>query len=165
MSIALWSQQSTAVSEATLFDNLHMSDASPKYQPHGNYLFDHLGMEFAFLPESGEVKGRISLEDHHFSWPGRVHAGTLFALADSCAGFGCMKRLPEGATGFATLETKTNFIATTDGGIILAHAKAIHLGRSTQTWDVEVRSEKDDKTMALFRCTQMILWPKPTPST
>ncbi len=60
-----------------------------------------------------------------------------------------MKRLPEGATGFATLETKTNFIATTDGGIILAHAKAIHLGRSTQTWDVEARSEKDDKTMAL----------------
>ena len=116
-------------------------------------------MKFSFS-EDGRVVGQIQLENHHFSWPGRVHAGTVFALADSCAGFGCLKTLPDGASGFATLETKTNFIATTDGGGIIAYADPVHLGRSTQTWDVEVLSEKDDRKMALFRCTQMILWPE-----
>ena len=72
-----------------------------------------------------------------------------------------MRSLPEGATGFATLETKTNFVATTDGGVIKAVAKAMHLGKSTQIWDVEITSEKDQKTLAWFRCTQVIMWPRP----
>ena len=136
-------------------------DTSEEFKPHGQgYLFDHLGMTFAFTP-SGVANGLLTLERHHFSWKGRVHAGTLFALADSCAGFGCMRSLPEGATGFATLETKTNFVATTDGGVIKAVAKAMHLGQSTQIWDVEITSEKDQKTLAWFRCTQVIMWPRP----
>ena len=124
-----------------------------EFKPHGKgYLFDHLGMSFSFDP-SGVATGLLSLEKHHFSWEGRIHAGTLFALADSCAGFGCLKSLPEGATGF---------VATTDGGTIKAVATPKHLGRSTQMWDVEIISEKDQKTLAWFRCTQSILWPKPT---
>ena len=89
--------------------------ATPEeFKAHGEgYLFDHLGMTFAFS-SSGEATGLLELEKHHFSWKDRVHAGTLFALADSCAGFGCIRSLPEGATGFATLETKTNFVATTE---------------------------------------------------
>ena len=137
-------------------------DTSEEFKPHGEgYLFDHLGMTFAFA-SSGVATGLLALERHHFSWKGRVHAGTLFALADSCAGFGCMRSLPEGATGFATLETKTNFVATTDGGAIKAVAKPMHLGKSTQIWDVEITSEKDQKTLAWFRCTQVIMWPKPS---
>ena len=133
-----------------------------EFKAHGEgYLFDHLGMTFSFDP-SGVATGLLVLERHHFSWKGRIHAGTLFALADSCAGFGCLKSLPEGATGFATLEAKTNFVATTDGGTIKAVATPKHLGRSTQLWDVEIISEKDQKTLAWFRCTQSILWPKPT---
>ena len=136
--------------------------ATPEeFKAHGEgYLFDHLGMTFAFS-SSGEATGLLELERHHFSWKDRVHAGTLFALADSSAGFGCIRSLPEGATGFATLETKTNFVATTDGGTIKAVAKPMHLGKSTQIWDVEISSEKDHKTLAWFRCTQVIMWPKP----
>jgi len=35
----------------------------------------------------------------------------------------------------------------------------VHLGRSTQVWDAEV-SSGDGRRLALFRCTQMILWPR-----
>ena len=133
-----------------------------EFKAHGDgYLFDHLGMTFAFDP-SGVATGLLALEKHHFSWKGRIHAGTIFALADSCAGFGCMRSLPEGATGFATIEAKTNFVASTDGVTIKAVATRKHLGRSTQMWDVEITSEKDQKTLAWFRCTQTIRWPKPT---
>jgi 1,4-dihydroxy-2-naphthoyl-CoA hydrolase len=40
-------------------------------------------------------------------------------------------------------------------------AKAVHLGRNTQVWDATVTHRDTGKTMALFRCTQMVLYPKP----
>jgi acyl-coenzyme A thioesterase PaaI-like protein len=36
----------------------------------------------------------------------------------------------------------------------------VHLGRTTQVWDAEVSLEGSEKTLALFRCTQMLLWAK-----
>ena len=136
-------------------------ESSPRdFDPLGKgFLFDHLGMTISASP-SGEITGRLELERHHFAWEGRIHAGTLFALADSCAGIGCTRSLPQGATGFATLETKTNFVATADGGAIRAVARPMHLGKTTQLWDVEITSEADQRTLAWFRCTQMIIWPK-----
>ena len=141
-----------------------MSDSSPNtpsdFMPHGEgYLFDHLGMEFSFS-DSGEVTGRIQLQKHHFAWSGRIHAGTLLALADSCAGQGCLRLLPEGAKGFTTIEIKTNFVGTTDQGAIRGVAVPVHLGRTTQVWDASIFTEEDERVLAHFRCTQMILWPR-----
>ncbi|WP_371846389.1 hypothetical protein [Massilia alkalitolerans] len=36
----------------------------------------------------------------------------------------------------------------------------MHLGRTTQVWDATVTDKDSGKTIALFRCTQMILYPK-----
>ena len=72
-----------------------------------------------------------------------------------------MTSLPEGATGFTTIELKSNFLGTALEGAIFSEAEAVHLGRTTQLWDAQVKREGDGKTIALFRCTQMILWPKP----
>ncbi len=37
---------------------------------------------------------------------------------------------------------------------------AQHLGRCTHVWDAEVTDEASGRKLALFRCTQMILWRK-----
>jgi acyl-coenzyme A thioesterase PaaI-like protein len=39
-------------------------------------------------------------------------------------------------------------------------ATAVHLGKSTQVWDASVTHRESGKTLALFRCTQMILYAK-----
>ena len=39
-------------------------------------------------------------------------------------------------------------------------AKAVHLGRTTQVWDAVVTNRDTGKVMALFRCTQMVLYGK-----
>jgi acyl-coenzyme A thioesterase PaaI-like protein len=39
-------------------------------------------------------------------------------------------------------------------------ATSAHQGRTTQVWDAVVTHVESAKTIALFRCTQMILWPK-----
>ena len=88
---------------------------------------------------------------------GFMHAGSVVTLADSACGFGCMHSLPDGATSFTTIELKSNFLGTAREGTVSCRADAIHLGRTTQLWDATVKHNDTGKTIALFRCTQMIL--------
>jgi 1,4-dihydroxy-2-naphthoyl-CoA hydrolase len=87
-----------------------------------------------------------------------LHAGTVVALADTSAGYGCLASLPEGATSFTTIELKANFLGTAREGRITCEATLVHGGRTTQIWDANVGKE-DGKTIALFRCTQLLLYP------
>lgn len=124
-----------------------------------NRLPGHLGIEITRV-ENGEVGARIEIKPHHLAPNEFLHAGTVVTLADTAAGYACMANLPEGANSFTTIELKSNHLGTARDGAIAALAKPIHLGRTTQVWDVVVTNEANGKTIALFRCTQMILYPK-----
>jgi 1,4-dihydroxy-2-naphthoyl-CoA hydrolase len=91
---------------------------------------------------------------------GFLHGGSVVALADTCAGYGALAHLPEGATGFTTIELKTNYLGTARNGVVECTATAIHLGRTTQVWDATVRAQGGERAIALFRCTQLVLYPK-----
>lgn len=91
---------------------------------------------------------------------GFLHAASVVALADTACGYACRLALPEGATGFTTVELKSNFTGTARDGAIATRAEARHLGRTTQLWDATVKNCDTDKVIAHFRCTQMVLWPK-----
>ena len=91
---------------------------------------------------------------------GYLHAATVVALADTACGYGCLAHLPQGAQNFTTIELKTNFLGTAREGTLACVAKPVHLGRTTQVWDATVTRKADGGTIALFRCTQMVLWPK-----
>ena len=91
---------------------------------------------------------------------GFLHAATVVALADTSCGYGCIAHLPQGASGFTTLELKANFLGTARDGAILCRSTPVHLGRTTQVWDAVVTLEGSEAKVALFRCTQMVLWPK-----
>jgi uncharacterized protein (TIGR00369 family) len=82
------------------------------------------------------------------------------ALADTACGYGCRAHLPEGAEGFTTIELKSNFLGTARDGVIECVAVPAHMGSTTQVWDATVTRRSDGRTIALFRCTQMILYPR-----
>lgn len=119
----------------------------------------HLGLEF-LEKRSGYVRGRMDIKPHHLAPNGFLHAASVIALADSACGKGCVVSLPEGGTNFTTIELKANFLGTAVDGAIAVEARLAHGGRTTQVWDAIVTREKDQKQIALFRCTQMILYPK-----
>ncbi len=75
-------------------------------------------------------------------------------------GYATIAHLPDGASNFTTIELKSNFLGTATEGTLRADASAAHQGRTTQVWDATVTHADSGKTIALFRCTQMILWPK-----
>jgi 1,4-dihydroxy-2-naphthoyl-CoA hydrolase len=91
---------------------------------------------------------------------GFLHAATIIALADTACGYGCLAHLPDGAENFTTIELKTNFVGTALRGTIACVATPAHLGRTTQVWDAIVRDKASARQIALFRCTQMVLWPR-----
>jgi 1,4-dihydroxy-2-naphthoyl-CoA hydrolase len=103
----------------------------------------------------GYVKARLAVTKRHLSPHGYLHAASVILLADTCAGYGCLASLPEGAKSFTTIELKSNFLGTARDGVVECEARGVHLGKSTQVWDAEVTH--NGKTIALFRCTQMIL--------
>ncbi len=118
----------------------------------------HLGVR-VLEAGGGRALAELDVEPHHLAPNGFMHAGAVVTLADSACGYGCFASLPDGATGFTTIELKTNFLGTILEGTISAEAVLVHSGRTTQVWDATVRAA--DRTVALFRCTQLMLYPRP----
>lgn len=124
------------------------------------FLQGHLGIVFHVVTAS-EVRAEMAVRQALMAPNGFLHAGAVVALADSCAGYGCIKSLPEGASGFTTIELKSNHLGTAREGTVDCVATVVHAGRTTQVWDATVTHRETGKTIALFRCTQMVLYGKP----
>jgi uncharacterized protein (TIGR00369 family) len=129
-----------------------------------------VGVEILTASAEG-VESRMAVRREVMAPNGFLHAASVVALADTSCGYGCVAALPEGARGFTTIELKANFMGTAREGVIRCRATPVHLGRTTQVWDAVVWGERQDearaegaaKPIALFRCTQMVLWQNPKP--
>jgi 1,4-dihydroxy-2-naphthoyl-CoA hydrolase len=120
----------------------------------------HLGIVITAVSPQ-QVEARFEVAPQLMAPNGFLHAGALVTLADTCAGYGCIAALPPGAEGFTTVELKSNHLGTARSGTVTCVATPVHLGRSTQVWDAVVTHADTGKTLVLFRCTQMVLYPKP----
>ncbi len=120
-------------------------------------LVELLGLKFDHV-EAGHTRAHMQIKATHLAPNNFLHAASIIALADTCCGFGALASLPEGADSFTTIELKSNFLGTATEGTIACDAVLRHGGRTTQVWDATVRHEHSEKTIALFRCTQMMLY-------
>jgi uncharacterized protein (TIGR00369 family) len=118
-----------------------------------------IGMEVTAL-QPGKLRSRLQVRPEIMATNGYLHAASVVALADTSCGYGTLAHLPEGAKSFTTIELKSNFLGTVREGVVICEAAPHHLGRNTQVWDAVVTDEATGKKLALFRCTQMILWDK-----
>ncbi len=123
---------------------------------------EHVGVEIVTVSREA-VESRMLVRPEVMAPNGFLHAASVIALADTSCGYGCVATLPEGAKGFTTIELKANFLGTAREGAIACRATPVHLGRSTQVWDAVVTNEASGARIALFRCTQMVLWQNPKP--
>lgn len=111
-----------------------------------------------------EVVGRLDVTAPLVAGTGFLWAPVVITLADWLCACGMGPNLPEGAS-FTTVELKTNFLGTVaEGGAIRGVARPAHRGRRTHVWDVEVTNEANGRPIALFRCTQMVIAPRPAPA-
>ena len=65
------------------------------------YLPGTIGAKFLTV-EPTEVVATLDVQTSIMSWNGFLHAGTVVSLADTCCGYGTLRSLPDGASGFTT---------------------------------------------------------------
>ncbi|HOB46146.1 MAG TPA: PaaI family thioesterase [Zoogloea sp.] len=123
------------------------------------YLPGYLGIEMVELVPNS-LSSRMQIRKLHFAPNDFLHAASVVALADTTCGYATVAHLPAGAESFTTIELKSNHLGTLREGSIACTATAQHLGRNTQVWDAVVTDAANGRKIALFRCTQMILWPR-----
>lgn len=119
-----------------------------------------LGIEWEEVA-NGRASGPFTATCGHMAANGFLHAASVIALVDSACGYGCVASLPDGAGGFTTIELKANYLGSAkEGETVACTARLAHGGRTTQVWDADAVNRTTGKTMALFRCTQMVLYPR-----
>ena len=118
-----------------------------------------VGIRFTAIGEDA-IAAELDIRPDLIAPNGYLHAATVIALADTACGYGCLAHLPEGATLFTTVELKSNFLGTATEGTIACVARPAHLGSTTQVWDAVVTEKATGKTIALFRCTQLVIRPR-----
>ncbi|MEA3076967.1 MAG: 1,4-dihydroxy-2-naphthoyl-CoA hydrolase [Actinomycetota bacterium] len=135
------------------------TDAAKDFEERGRgKLPGFLGIEVLEAePGAGRTVLRLPVKTELLAPNGYLHAAAVVALADTAAGYGCVRSLPEGAAGFTTIELKSNFLGTLTEGALRCEATMVHGGRTTQLWDATVTDEATGKVLALFRCTQLVL--------
>jgi 1,4-dihydroxy-2-naphthoyl-CoA hydrolase len=117
-----------------------------------------IGLEMLEV-ERTRVRGRLETTDELIAGTGYLWAPVIVGLADALCAAGTGASIPEGAT-FTTVELKTNFLGSArPGEVVVGEAVPAHRGRTTQVWDVTVTNETSGRTIALQRCTQMVLYP------
>lgn len=117
-----------------------------------------IGLRFTGVAER-RIDAELDIRPELLAPNGYLHAATVIALADTACGYGCLAHLPEGAENFTTIELKTNFLGTVREGTLACVATPVHLGNTTQVWDAVVSDRGRERKIALFRCTQLVLWP------
>jgi 1,4-dihydroxy-2-naphthoyl-CoA hydrolase len=110
--------------------------------------------------EPGRLTASLAVRPDLLAPNGYLHAATVVALADTACGLATRALLPDGSAGFTTIELKSNFLGTARDGRIGVVATNAHAGRTTQVWDAVVTDEDTGRSIALFRCTQSVLWPR-----
>ena len=118
-----------------------------------------IGVRFTAVAEN-RIDAELDIRSELLAPNGYLHAATVIALADTACGYGCLAHLPVGAENFTTIELKSNFLGTAREGTIACVATPAHLGNTTQIWDAVVADGARGRRIALFRCTQLILWPR-----
>ena len=108
-------------------------------------LSETLGIEFT---EAGPdfLRGRMPV-DHRTKQPyGLLHGGASVALAEtlgSAAGNHCLDGDRSVAVG---LEISANHLRPVTQGWVIGTARPIHIGRSTQVWDIRIEDDAGHQT-------------------
>ena len=117
---------------------------------------EYLGVEILSVGQE-ILTGQMKIEKHLFAPNGFLHAGSIVSFADTLAGYATLAHLSDNEKSFTTLELKSNFISSAKKGFIIGQASAIHIGKSTHVWKVDVKRKADKRLIASFSCTQLIL--------
>lgn len=119
-----------------------------------NTAVSHLGIEFTRIGDD-ELVARLPVDARTRQPLGLLHGGVSVVLAETLASVGAYLCCAEDEQ-VVGLEVNANHIRAAERGHVTGTARALHLGRTTQVWQVEIRDERD-KLVCVSRVTMAVL--------
>jgi uncharacterized protein (TIGR00369 family) len=104
-----------------------------------NTLCDHLGIEFIEIGDS-HMTARMPVDRRTNQPMGIVHGGATAALAETVASAAANYCVEKGKVCVG-LDLNINHIRAVSSGFVTGTAKPLHLGKSTQVWEIKIENE------------------------
>jgi len=102
----------------------------------------HLGI---VLTEQGEdfLRGTMPVDQRTLQPYGLLHGGASVLLAETLGSMAANLCLEDPAQGQAVgLEINANHLRAVTAGVVTGTARPLHVGRSTQVWDIRIEDEQ-----------------------
>lgn len=119
-----------------------------------NTMLAHLGIQITKL-ENNVVEGEMPVDHRTHQVYGILHGGASVVLAETLGSIGGMLNAPPG-TQCVGLEINANHIKAVKSGKVLGRATPIHIGKSTQVWEIKITTE-DHKLVCQSRITIAVI--------
>lgn len=113
-------------------------------------LAERLGIQIMELTPQRVIATMPVTPDHHQPL-GYLHGGASVALAETVASIGAFFNCPAGKATFG-LEINANHIRPKRDGAVTAIGTPLHIGKSTQVWEVRIVDEQE-RLICVSRCT------------
>lgn len=126
-------------------------------QTNANTAASHLGIE---IIEVGAdfLRGRVPVDARTRQPFGILHGGVSVVLAETLGSIGAYYACPEGHQGVG-LDINANHIRAASSGWVTGTARPVHIGRTTQVWQIDMANESGALT-CVSRITMAILAPR-----
>ncbi|GAB2967216.1 hotdog fold thioesterase [Hymenobacter coalescens] len=121
-----------------------------------NTMGEHLGIEITAVSERA-IEGRMPV-DHRTHQPmGLLHGGASVVLAETLGSIGAVLQVDRTRYACVGLEINANHIKSVRSGYVVGRAEALHLGRTTQIWEIRIRHEETDVLVCVSRITMAVI--------
>jgi 1,4-dihydroxy-2-naphthoyl-CoA hydrolase len=124
-------------------------------------LGDTLGIELIELT-AARVVATMPVDERTRQPFGILHGGASVALAETIASLGGAMNVDLERFNVVGVEINANHIRAKTDGLVTGTGTPIHVGRSTQVWEVRIVDEQQ-RTVCVSRCTLAVV-PKERPN-
>lgn len=120
-----------------------------------NTMGDHLGIEWTGLGDN-YLKARMPVDDRTRQPYGLLHGGASCALAETLGSVGAALVVDSTKFNCVGLEINANHVRSAREGYVTGVASPLHIGASTQVWDIKIYDERE-KLICISRLTVAVI--------
>lgn len=124
-------------------------------QTQKNTLLETLDIQFTEVGDDYLV-AKMPVNERVYQPDGILHGGATFALAETVGSVASVVFAKAQNVQVRGIEMSGNHLRSVKTGNVYAKAKAIHLGRTTQIWEIRVTDE-EEKLVSLIKLTTLSL--------
>jgi uncharacterized protein (TIGR00369 family) len=119
-------------------------------------LADALGIEITDLTD-GCLEGRMPVDGRTHQPMGLLHGGASVALAETLGSIAAALRVDPAKQACVGLEINANHIKGVRDGWVRGRATPLHVGRSTQVWEIRITHEETGALVCISRITMAVI--------